>query len=265
MPSNEILAYDPPKVKGVADDDQEGYIPPELLQKGIEVVVPIWPVQSPDGNTDTLIVHAAGSGNRPFEWKQSYVTPINVVEFTIPIGPEYLIIDGVVDVTYQTRNYLGNPADSLPRKLTIVHAPISENLPEVDFPAKNDGGYLNCESEPPIWSGVEVKVPPLPSFCKVGDVCRVEWVGYLSPNGSGDAITDTYKRIDKMLLSDLEIEKGFSVTIEPFIPHLEPMKNKASAIANYSIYRGAKLLGTSTEGMVRIDRVIPGEPLPCGP
>lgn len=263
MPPSEILIYDPPQVIGVADDDPEGYIPLDLLQKGIEVVVPIWRFQSPDGQQDTLIVWMRRSGDVEIS-RKAYVTPISELEFIVPIGPEYLVADGVVEVFYETRNYLNNPSYSLLRKLTIDHAPIPDNLTEVDFPAAKLG-YLNCDSSPPIWSGVEVKVPPLPSFCKVGDVCRVEWIGYLSLNGSGQPIASTYKVINKELLSDLEIKNGFSVTIEPFIPHLEPMQNKASAIAEYSVYRRAKLIGTSTKGLVRIDRIVSGEPVPCGP
>jgi len=264
MPPSEILIYDPPKVNGVADDDPEGYIPLDLLQKGIEVVVPIWRRQSPDGKQDTLIVWMRRSGDVEIS-RKAYITPISELEFIVPIGPEYLVADGVIEVFYETRNYLNNPSYSLLRKLTIDHAPIYKDLPEVDFPAADFFGYLNCDSKPPIWSGVEVKVPPLPSFCKVGDVCRVEWIGYLSPNGSGDRITSTYKVINKELLNDLEIENGFSVTIEPFAPHLEPMQDNASAISEYSVYRGAKLIGTSKKGLVRFDRIVPGNPVPCGP
>lgn len=265
MPPSEILTYDPPKVIGVADDDPDGYIPLDLLQKGIEVVVPIWPLQSPDGRQDTLTVWMKRSGVVEFESRKSYDTPISELEFIVPIGPEYLVADGVVEVSYETRNFAGNPSPSGPRKLTIDHAPIPKDLPEVNFPAANLWGYLNCTSNPPIWSGVEVKVPPLPSFCKVGDVCRVEWMGYLSLNGSGHSIASTYKVINKKLLSDIEIKNGFSVTIEPFIPHLEPMQNNASAIAEYSVHRGAKLIGVSEKGLVKIDRVVSGDTVPCGP
>ena len=265
MPPSETLIYNPPKVIGVADDDPEGYIPLDLLQKGIDVIVPIWSYQSPDGRQDTLIVQMKRNGIEEFLWRQSFVTPISDLEFIIPIGPQYLITDGVVEVSYETRNYLGNPSRSLPRKLTIDHTPIPVDLTEVDFPAADDWGYLNCQSDPPIWTGVEVEVPPLPSFCKVGDECRVEWIGFLSLNGSGPSIGSTHKKINKILLNDLELKNGFSVTVEPFIPHLEPMKNNASAIAIYSIYRGAKLLGVSKKGVVKIDRTIPGDTVPCGP
>ncbi|MED7670553.1 hypothetical protein GXB78_25440 [Pseudomonas moraviensis subsp. stanleyae] len=265
MPPSEILVYNPPKVVGVADDDPDGHIPPELLVTGIEVVVPIWPVQSPAGRQDTLIVRMRRGTVIEFDWSKTYPTPINEREFVIPIGPEFLATDGVVEVFYQTRNYVQNPSNSLPRKLTIDHMPAVRDLPAVTYPKVNFHGYLNCKTQPPIWTGIEMAVPPLPAFVQSGDRFEVEWIGYLSLNGSGAAIDRTYKKITRSALTQTEIDKGFSVVVEPFVPHIEPMIDKASAIATYSIYRGLKLIGTSKKGLVKIDRVVSGEDLPCGP
>ncbi|MBV4485086.1 hypothetical protein HU727_005745 [Pseudomonas sp. SWRI153] len=263
MPPSEILVYNPPKVVGVADDDPDGRIPLELLITGIEVVVPIWPVQSPDGRQDTLIVRMRRGAVIEFDLSQTYTTPITEREFVIPIGPEYLTTDGVVEVFYQTRNYVQNPSNSLPRKLTIDH--VVRGLLAVTYPKANSDGYLNCETQPPIWTGIEIQVPPLPAFVQSGDRCEVEWIGYLSLNGSGVPIDRTYKLIKKSSLTETEIDKGFPVVVEPFVPHIEPMINKASAITTYSIYRGLKLIGTSKKGLVKIDRVVTGEDPPCGP
>ncbi|WLG82366.1 hypothetical protein PSH97_14540 [Pseudomonas cucumis] len=265
MPPVEVLVYDAPTVLGVDENDPDGYIPPDLLLKGIDVRVPIWSKQSPDGKQDRLIVVLERNGIAEFTSRTSYTTPISESEFIIPIGPEFLINDGVVDVSYTTMNWLNNPHPSLPRKLTIDHTLIPEDLAEVRFPGANLHGYLNCDTVPPIWEGVEVKVPPLPDFCRVGDICTLEWFGYLSLNGSDSPIAETYKRIDKRLLSDQEIKSGFSLTVEPYRPHIEPMQNKASAVANYTLYRGTRKIGASIKELVRIDRAIPGEELPCGP
>ena len=264
MPPDEILAYDPPTVVGVDENDPDGYIPLELLQTGIEVRIPIWPLPSPSGKIDTLIVEMKRNGVVEFTSTTFHQNPISETEFFIPIGPQYLTVDGVVEVSYTTINYVGNTHPSDPRKLTIDHTPIPLRLPEVEFPAANLHGYLNCTTQPPIWLGVEVKVPPLPSFCRPDDICAVEWVGYQSLNGSGPPINTTYKRIDTRLTA-LEISNGFSVTIEPFRPHVEPMINNASAVANYTLYRGTRKIGASVRRAVKIDRVIPGESQPCGP
>ncbi|MCG6574459.1 hypothetical protein EGM97_07045 [Pseudomonas sp. AF32] len=264
MPPVEVQEYDSPTVVGVDENDPDGYIPLDLLQTGIEVRIPVWPLQSPPGNTDTLIVEIKRNGIVEFSSTTHYPTPISETEFFISVGPQYLITDGVVEVSYTTRNYLGNPHPSFPRTLTIDHTPIPLDLTEVEFPAANLFGYLNCATQPPIWQGVEVKVPPLPGFCRPGDTCAVEWIGYQSLNGSGPPIAATYKRVDT-LLTALEITHGFSVTIEPFRPHLEPMIDKASALANYTLYRGSRRIGASVKRAVKIDRMIPGESQPCGP
>lgn len=264
MPPVEVLEYDPPTVVGVDENDPDGYIPLELLQAGIEVRIPVWPFPSPPGEIDTLIVEMTRNGVVEFTSTTFHRNPITETEFFISIGPQYLIVDGVVEVTYTTKNFVGNPHPSYPRKLTIDHTPVPLNLAAVNFPAATLHGYLNCNTRPPIWEGVEIKVPPLPSFCRPGDTCAVEWVGYQSLNGSGPPINTTYKRINK-LLTALEISNGFSVTIEPFRPHLEPMERNASAVANYTLYRGVRRIGASLKSVVKIDRIIPGESQPCGP
>jgi hypothetical protein len=265
MPPSEVMTYDPPKVIGVADDDPDGVIPPSLLLTGIDVVIPIWPLQSPPGREDTLIVQTRRGIAVEFNWSQVYPTPISDLEFIVRIGPEYLAVDGVIELGYQTRNYLSNPANSIPRKLTIDHMPVVRDLPEIKFPAASIWGYLNCATQPPIWTGIELKVPPLPTFVRSGDTCTVEWVGYLSLNGSGSPIQSTYKEITKKPLTNTDISNGYSEMVAPFVPHVQPMINKASAIATYSIYRGTKLIGKSKDGLVKIDRTVSGEDLPCGP
>ncbi|VVO09994.1 hypothetical protein PS718_03351 [Pseudomonas fluorescens] len=265
MTPSEILNYKAPKVVGVDDADPDGHIPLELLLKGIEVVVPIWPVPSPDGRTDTLIVQTKRNGVVEFAWSKGYVNPISEREFIIPIGPQYLAVDGVIELHYETRNFVNNPAYSDPRKLTIDHMPVVRELPEARFPGVDHWGYLNCSTVPPIWEGIEIEVPPLPAFTKNGDRCVVEWVGYKTLNASGPPIDNTYLTCGRDPLTDADIRDGYGVTIGPFVPHIEPMINNASATVVYSIYRGDKLIGLSKAGIVKIDRMIPGEVLPCGP
>ncbi|UZE09245.1 hypothetical protein [Pseudomonas sp. B21-053] len=260
----DVLVYDAPTVIGVDENDPEGYIPLELLQSGIEVRVPIWPMPALPGQTDTLTVWLRRNGVVVFTSTTRHLGPITELEFLIPIGPQYLINDGVVEVLYETRNHFGNPHPSLPRKLTIDHIPIPQDLPGVTFPKATLHGYFNCNTVPPIWMGIEVKVPSLPSFCRVGDTCRVEWNGYLGLVGKEPAIAGTYKRIDKQLLSDQEIRNGFSVTVEPYVPHIEPMRADASAFANYSLYRTGRKIGASIRVLVKIDRKISGGGF-CGP
>ncbi|WP_146013108.1 MULTISPECIES: hypothetical protein [unclassified Pseudomonas] len=263
MSNNNILVYDAPKIEGMSDNDV--LIPSDLLKNGMNVVIPVWPQQSPNGQKDTLNVRLTRNGIEEFKSTTQYTTPITLPEIIIHIGSEYLVNDGDVVLLYDTLNYLNNPHPSLPRPLTIDHTPVPVDLVRPGFPKANIWGEFNCYTQPAIWFGVEVKVPPLPTFSKIGDTCTVEWFGYLSPNASGTVIPGTYKKIDKPILTNQEIALGFSVTVEPYVPHIEPMEKNASAMARYSIYRGSKLIGSSLDGVVKIDRYPAGSNQPCGP
>lgn len=257
--------YAPPGVIGVADDDPDGYIPLEKLEEGIDVVIPRWPDYAGSGEIDTLVVRLEQDDQVPVVITNVYPGPDIPLEFIIHFGPEHLLNDGVAYVSYQTSNNEGNPAYSDPRKLTIDHTAVPVNLPKVSFPSATLWNYLNCGTVPPIWEGVDVKVPPLTNFL-VGDRCVVRWEGFYSLNASGPPIAGTFKEISRLIESE-DIREGFQVLIEPFDPHIKPMEDKASAEVQYTIFRGTKPVGRSLPGVVKIDRVIPDshEYLVCGP
>lgn len=259
-----------PRVQGVPESDPDGFIPEELLLTGITVIVPIWRGQSPPApigkppHFDTLLVEMKRDDVVVFSTSTAHEVPIADLEFHIDIGPEHLTTDGVVEVMYTVINFVENESYSFPRRLTIDHIGIPRDLKLVSFPAGGDRVSLNCDSQPPIWEGVEVAVPALPDFVQVGDRCEVHWAGYLTPNGHGAPIDTTLLTIDRPLLNAEDISNGFSVTVEPYRPYIEPMVNAASATALYKIYRGTRLIGLSPRRMVKIDRTVPGQP-PCGP
>lgn len=269
MAPNAPLTLDTPQVLGVADPDvdPEGHIPSELLLTGIDVVVPVWPNPTPtdkEDEPDTLIVIFEQVGQPRVEISNDYAPSEIEPEFIIHIGPEYLTVNGVGELKYEVYIYAGNPAYSSSRQLTIDHTVVPINLEEAEFEHANKRGYLNCETDPPLWDGVTVRIPPLTAF-NVGDRCEVVWQGYLSSNGSGPPIVGTEKTIIRQALSAEDIREGFLLLIEPYETHIKPMVDDASATVVYSIYRGTKLVGRSKIALARIDRIIPGEELPCGP
>lgn len=267
MAPNTPLTLPTPKVLGVADADvdPEGHIPSNLLLTGIDVVVPVWPNPTQDENEpDTLKVIFRQVGQPLVEVENVYI-PVDIEpEFIIHIGPEYLRVDGVGELKYEVYNFACNPAFSFPRQLTIDHTVVPFDLEEARFEHATKSGYLNCQTNPPLWEGVTVRIPPLTAF-HVGDRCEVVWQGYLSPNGSGPPIVGTEKTIVRQALSAEDIREGFLLLIEPYETHIKPMVDDASATVVYSIYRGTKLVGRSKIGWVRIDRMIAGQELPCGP
>ncbi|MHC8391986.1 hypothetical protein ACYZTM_29190 [Pseudomonas sp. MDT2-39-1] len=259
--------FDPPKVIGVADseDDPEGYIPFELLAEGIDVVVPLWqdPVTIP-GEVDTLRVFFDQPGH-PLVKVEKFYGPEDIrPEFIVHIGPEHLRTNGPGNLWYEQTNPVGNPARSFQRTLTVDHTPVNKDLPVATFPHANAYSYLNCSTQPPIWEGVTVKIPPLTGF-KAGDRCVVTWRAYATLNGSGIQFRRAFKQITRANLSEQDIREGFLEVVAPYDIHIKPMVINASALVNYRVYRGTRLLGQSKTGLVRVDRIISGEEVPCGP
>jgi hypothetical protein len=267
MSSNGPLNFDPPQVIGVLDPslDPEGYIPYPLLSKGIDVVVPLWPSHATQpGERDKLIVRFEQTGQRPVEIINIYLPADMKPEFVIHIGPMYLLSDGVGELWYEVYDTADHPTFSNRRKLTIDHAVIPINLKPATFRDVDGSGYVNCSTSPAIWTGIWVLIPPLPGF-KVGDRCEVLWRGYSSLNISGVEITRARWKDLRPSLSSQDIQSGYSLTVQPYKPHIEPMVNNASASVLYRIFRGARLVGSSELAFLRIDRTVPGQSIPCGP
>jgi len=267
MAVNKPPIYDPPKVIGVLDSniDPEGHVPLPLLLTGIEVVVPLWPEPAKEPEeSDTLTVFFEQIGQPPAIIPNTYKPEDMRPEFIIRIGPEHLNNNGAGELWYELVNSAGNPSESFKRRLTIDHTPAPIDLKEARFPNVNSDGYLNCSTIPPMWEGVKVEIPALQGF-RVGDRCEVLWRGYSSLNGSGPEISSARKSVIRPSLSDQDIREGYSLVIEPYETHIKPMVNDDSATVVYLIYRGAKLVGTSELAVVKIDRIISGNELPCGP
>jgi hypothetical protein len=267
MAPNKPLTFDAPKVEGVDDPDvdPEGHIPLPLLLTGVDVIVPLWkePATEP-GERDILTVRFEQPGQIPVKIENIYTPADMKPEFIIHIGPEHLLNNGVGELWYELLDTADNPSSSYRRKLTIDHAPIQNDVEEPHFLYKNDEGYYNCYTEPPIWLGVHVVVPPLTLF-KVGDRCEVTWKGYPSLNGSGPEIVSARWVNVRQNLSDKDIREGYPLVVGPYDTHIEPMVKDSSATLDYKIYRGARLVGESKTALAKIDRIIPGDDLPCGP
>ncbi|MDI3357781.1 hypothetical protein MO767_26015 [Pseudomonas sp. UYIF39] len=267
MVVNKPLTYDPPKVIGVPDSDidPEGHIPTPLLLTGIEVVVPLWPEPAKEPlETDTLTVCFEQAGQTPVRIPNTYKPEDMRPEFIIRIGPEHLKNNGPGELWYELVNSAGNPSESYKRRLTIDHTPVPVDLKEARFTHADMWGYLYCKTDPPLWEGVNVEIPALQGF-NVGDRCEVLWRGYSTLNGSGPEIDSARKTVIRSSLSDQDIREGYSLVIEPYETHIKPMVNNDSATVVYRVFRGAKLVGSSKIALVKIDRIVSGDELPCGP
>lgn len=252
----------PLSVDGVSNSDPDGNIPPDLLINGTIGRIPRWshfpqpPAPGQPADYTILRVFWRQDGVVTTIFTDTYTYVDDRPEFTFPIAPQQMIVEGIAFLYYELEGRNGNtdPSDS-ERKLTIVHAGLMKPV----FPDTTPLGYLNCNSPKPVWEGVNVKINPDPRF-RERDECILTWQGFSNLNGTGDELTPLHE-FRKIITSD-EASRGFIVFI-PFDPYVRPMIDDDSGVARYSMYRSGVRIGKPAGEFVKIDRIIPGSP-PCG-
>lgn len=249
-----VFTYDQPDAVEI---DAAGVILPVAHLNGLTVIIPRWSNPSPDGERNDLYIYLDDT-EVSHTW---YDSPLNQPEFRIVIEPRFFANDGVVELWYLTVTS-GNDAFSEKRPLIVRRTPVAE-LAEPSFPDATLGGYLNCSSTPKLWESLRVSVP-VPTLIKwqVGDELRLCWRGFTTLNGTGPALVST-EFLRKLTKEDVAKDYVFSIT--EYELYIKPMEKNASALASYSIYHNGVLVGTSKVGLVKIDRIISGEVISCGP
>ncbi|MFW9266624.1 hypothetical protein ACLK1G_05425 [Pseudomonas sp. NR3] len=252
------------RIDGVSELDPEGHIPLEQLTNGTTGRITRWAdFPGQPGIYTELTVYWRQPINSPTETNifiNRYYQVDDRREFTFPITPQMMNVDGTAEIRYLLEHSANGNFDPSPiRKLTIDHAP-APTMAEPKFPDATLWGYLNCTTPVPVWQKVRVQVLADPIF-QDRDECVLEWQGFGSLNGSGPALTPVHQFRKVMTL--VEAANGFVIDV-PFDPYVRPMVNNHSAIAQYVIYRGGAPIGKSKKGLVKIDRIIPGETEPCG-
>ncbi|WP_202368098.1 hypothetical protein [Pseudomonas sp. MWU318] len=256
----------PLRVEGVSDLDPDGRIPLDKLINGTTVIIPRWPrfpgPQQPGDPVEPytiLYLYWLQNGVETELYQERYTFVDDKPEFEFPLTPAMLKDDGVASIRYELEGYDGNPDLSPPRKLTIDHT-IAPTLPAPGFPDVNINGYLTCISKPPVSEKVRVQVNHHPVF-RALDVCEVEWQGFASLNGRPPALTPLHVFRKELALADAR--DGFLMDI-PFEPYVRPMFNAHSGVARYTLKRNGVPIAKSGSAVVKIDRIIPGETVPCG-
>lgn len=254
--NGEVLAK-PLSVEGINDNDLEGHVPREILQRGTRIVIPYWNIPSPN---DELWIIWFQDGLEVRLYTEFYPVPLTVDFLYFDLTPQHLAKDGVAYVYYQVwKGAGGNDDPSPPRKLTIDHTPLII-LAEPTFPHANLWGYLNNNTVPPLTSGATVAIPSLTNIALPGDLVKIQWQGYSSLNGSGPPVSQTYGTWERTLQAP-DISAGFDVVV-PFQPNISPLIDMDSALVVYQLFQAGRLVGESRKGLVKIDRVTPGESNP---
>lgn len=248
----------PLTIDGVGADQ---VLPADAHLNGVTLRIPPWPAPSIiPGRSDQLeiwILEPGASGETRF-YDNLFPVPV-VFPDAIHLSAQYLQQIGDITLRYRvTAGDHGNPDDAIPQ-VFILKRPIPVNLKEPLFPNATLHGYLLCSTSPKIWEEVNVRVPAQPGIFLANDVCALEWEGFTSPNGV-TPIPGTALRIEKILSQeDVTSPSGFDFKIESkhYITHIKPIEY-GSATCTYTHYRNGVPLGSSEEGLVRIDRRVAG-------
>lgn len=254
--NSEVLAK-PLLVEGINDNDLEGHVPREILQRGTRIVIPYWIEPQPN---DELWISWFQDGLENRLYTVFYPVPLAVDFLYFDLTPQHLARDGVAYVYYKVWKGAGGTDDPSPkRKLTINHTPLII-LDEPTFPHATLWGYLNNHTVPPLTSGATIAIPSLASIAVPGDRVKVQWQGYSSLNGSGPPVSEAYGVWERTLQAP-DISAGFDLVV-PFQPNIRPLVDNDSAVVIYELFQGGRLVAESKKGLVKIDRVTPGESNP---
>lgn len=171
--------------------------------------------------------------------------------------------DGNFYATYKVRDRAGNETQTFSRErsVTVALKPLpGGDLPEPEFPDATREGYIHCAHEP--WNGIRVRIAFVRNLFEYQDQITLYWQGYRTLNGR-DPITGT-EGIFSRTISVQNVTDGYlDVLVEPFIPHIEPII-EGSALATYRLTKFSGQSGGSYEGLVKINRLLPGGDI-CGP
>lgn len=263
--STGVLAR-PLSIEGVGADN---VLPPEASTVGAKLFIPEWeaPSQTP-GKSDLLEVWVVPPGS-PIEirfYSSFFPVPVVFPDFVL-LPAQYLQAEGDVRLRYRVTAGDDENEDTSSPQVFIVKRPTPVNLAEPEFPSATLWGYLNCSSQPKLWESVLVHVPAQPGRFAKDDECILNWEGFTSLNGLGP-IGGTALRLTKLLTQEEATStQGFDFVLgsDKYEQYIKPMERNASALASYTLYRNSGPLGKSPPGLVKIDRIIPGEVLPCGP
>lgn len=267
MPQRIQPTASPFTLDGISPTDPDGKVPPDILINGTTGRIPRWanfPQKPNPGDvadyTDLYVYWEQNSTTTEiFSDRYTYVD--DKLEFEFSLTAEAMKEDGTAYIYYLLRGENGNPDESPPRKLTIVHA-LKPTLRGPTFPDANPNGYINCDTVPFVGEKIRIQIiPEAVDIFENLDVCELEFQGFATLNGAPPALTPLH--MFRKVIDGDEPAKGFMIDI-PFDPYIRPMFDRHSAVATYRILRQGVPIYASHPSLVKIDRIKAGCPEPCG-
>jgi len=203
--------------------------------------------------------------------------PGAVIPFQIPWALIDPIGNALTNLFYRTFNGV-NRQRSNNKVITVVVSPIlglkSTRYPDVNYGPGPDSGFISCTLTPHPSYGVQVFVPGDDTRLQVGDVLRLSWVGYASPNGNlSHVISGSEGEWDSPPLTLEWVQNGYPFTV-PFNPHVllpglvkpDDYPHKpiyGSATTSYKVIRGGVTIGGSNPSLVLVTLIRPNNAPPC--
>ncbi|MBI6657041.1 MULTISPECIES: hypothetical protein [Pseudomonas] len=164
-------------------------------------------------------------------------------------------------VSYRTSN--GVNEQLAPNQFVNINIVPPVRFPRPEFAHASTTGWLNCQTDPPIWEGVHVHVNKHAAIA-VGDELRLKWQG--TWGFAGDRPIAETSEVFKEDWLDVDESQGYHVFVVPYIPYVQPMKNEAGAYAEFTVWRNGTRIGSSSIRYVKIDRrYSTSDPVFCGP
>lgn len=252
-------------VEGVDPNDPTAQLPPDASDNGVYLNIPLWGSPSIEvGKSDLLEIWVLEPGVEleTLFYSNPFPVPVTIpARFHLPA--QYLQREGVISLRYRvTLGDNGNEDTASPQRFTL-RGQVPTNLAHPVFPNANFWGYLNCRSTPLMWEEIRVRIPPQAGKFEREDECLLDWESFGTLNGV-HAIPNTSTRFTKKL-TEQEAANGFNFVLMQYDRLIKPIKGSGSVLVSYSLYRNNVLVGKSAVGLVKIDRVIPGQAGFCGP
>ncbi|WP_248732674.1 hypothetical protein [Pseudomonas sp. MWU13-2517] len=146
--------------------------------------------------------------------------------------------------------------------LQVDLPPIMYTRPGFPQSESHPNRYLTCSTQPPIWFGVEVHIPP-DSNIRDGDLITLRFQGYgRYPDVNPDPnIVETLEHY----WDATGDAAGFNFWIRDVERLIRPLKENAGGEASYLVSRAGAIIGRSTPRFVQFDRVVLTSPLPPDP
>lgn len=153
-------------------------------------------------------------------------------------------------VNYQTDNGVNQQLSPDQTVFVSLARPIKYERPSFPQSLQHPNNFINCNTKPPLWLGIEVLVEPVPNTLRAGDRMVMTYRGYRNyPNRN--PIESTAQTFSYLWAAG---DTSHSFWVRDYENLIKPLRDFAGAEASYSVFRNGIQLGSSATAYVQVDR-----------